>query len=70
MFLRIRYLLQNGIDDSDFSIIRKGTDNLFSVIDTGVKKMVILNWFHPCYPLFGKKYSSKKNGNPQNSSTN
>lgn len=58
MYLRLQYLLQHGITNNQFKIIKKGAENIYYVIDTGAKKMVVLNWFHACYPRFGYEYPS------------
>ena len=59
MYLRLQYLLQSGIEDPNYRIEYRDRNNLFYVINTKIKKMVVLNWFHPCYPIFGKTYSQK-----------
>lgn len=59
MYLRLQYLLQSGIENPDYRIEYRDDNNLFYVINTEIKKMVVLNWFHPCYPFFGKTYSNK-----------
>lgn len=50
MYNRLKHLLKSL---GNFSVTLKGSDNLFTVVSIGERKIVIINWFHPSYRFSG-----------------